>query len=94
MQPVSGGQWKVLSGTVAGTTVAVVHSCVLERLILGTTTTGTIQFLDLTSAGTANPVYTIAGTTSPFQSIELGIQFHNGLTFVSTGTTNMLAVIS
>lgn len=93
-QPVSGGQWLVVAGTAAGTVVAFDHAVVLDRIILGTTTTGTVQFLDINAAGTANPVYTLAGTTTPFQSINFGVQFHNGLTYVTTGTTDMLAVVS
>jgi hypothetical protein len=94
MQPVSGGQWASVAGTAAGTTVLFSRPCVLERVIMGTTTNGTVQFLDISAAGTANPVYTLAGTSAPFKSVEFGIQFRNGITYVSTGTTDMLAVVS
>lgn len=93
MQPVSAGEWVILSGTAAGTTTVRARSCVLERIVLGTTTTGTVELRDLDTAGTGNSVYTLAGTTSPFQSIELGINFKNGLTAVYGGTVNMTAVI-
>lgn len=89
MQPVSGHQYSVVSG---GTSITVVsdRNCVLERIIVPGTYVGTLALYDsATAAGTAagnNFLSLGLPATTLFQSVGVGVQCKNGLTYNATGT--------
>lgn len=93
---VSGGQWTRISGTAAGTAVVHERECVLERIIIPATKTGTVTFYDSDSlAGTAltNEIAVVVNDTVDFpHSIECQIQCKNGLTYLKGGTTDLTVV--
>ena len=89
MQPVSGFSFVKVSAGV-GTTVVSNRPCVLERVIVPGTYVGTINLHDsATAAGTtATSSIVIFGLPASvlFQSVGVGIQCKNGLTYEATGT--------
>lgn len=95
-QPVASGQYTVISGTVAGTTVIADRSVNMVRVVSPANNTGTVLFFDCaTAAGTAstNAITNFACTTGSIPvSVEFGISTHKGLTAVSGGTVNLVVV--
>ena len=93
-QPVSADPYTLISA--AGTTVLKDIGARVQRLSIGGTYVGTVEFYDsATAAGTAatNLIGTYGlPTTNTFRSLELGIRTRNGLTYVATGTPTLLLV--
>ena len=93
-QPVSGDSYTLISAV--GTVVMTDRSARLERLSIGGTYVGTVEFYDTTTAaGTAagNLIGTYGlPTTNTFRSLEFGLRTKNGLTYVATGTPVLLVV--
>lgn len=89
MQPVSGYQWKVISGGV-GTAVITDISTEVKRLIIPGTYVGTLKLHDAaaTDGTTATSAFLTLGlpASSLFQSIELNLQCKKGLVYEATGT--------
>jgi hypothetical protein len=96
MQPVSSGQFTVVSGTAAGTTVVASSPTNLVRVFVPANNTGTVSFYDCsTAAGTsaAKAITDIACTVGSIPtSIDFGISTHEGLTCVKGGTTNLVVI--
>jgi hypothetical protein len=94
MQPVDANNYAYLSGTAAGTTNLIDRSVNLNRLIFGTPTTGTAWIYD-NAAGdnSGNLIYTFLGTTT-YEQVDLDLKLRTGLTYASTGTTNVIATYS
>ena len=93
-QPFSGGQWKRISGTAAGTTNVMTTSGNLYSIYLPATKTGTASFYDQ-NAGTssANFIFDLANTVGTIPtSLNLSLRVKNGLTVVVGGTTDMTVV--
>jgi len=94
LQPVSGYNWKAISGGV-GTAVLAARPATLERVVLPGTFVGTLVLHD--AAATDGTTSTSAIITVPipasvlFQTIDLGIQCRKGLVYEATGTP--LAVV-
>ena len=93
-QPISGGQWKAISGV--GTTLVKNTNCQVERVLIGGTYVGTVQLHDASAT---------TGTTSTSQVIEIGlpglnhpcaipigVEFHKGLVYEATGTPTLTIV--
>jgi len=95
MQPPSGYQYTKISGGV-GTTVIKAANAVLERIVIPGTYVGSITIHNsATAAGTSatTPIVTLGlPTTSIPQSIELGVECRNGITYEATGTPVMTLV--
>lgn len=95
MQPSSGLQYTKISGG-AGTAVVKDSNAVLERIVIPGTYVGTLVVHNSASAaGTSatTPIITIGlPTTTIPQSINLGIECRNGITYEATGTPVALLV--
>jgi len=96
MQPVSYGQYTVVSGTAAGTTVVASSPTNLVRVFVPANRTGTVSLYDCATAGgtaAANAITDIACTVGSIPtSFEFGASTHAGLTAVTGGTTNLLVI--
>lgn len=95
MQPSSGLQYTTISGGV-GTTVVKAGNAVLQRIVIPGTYVGTLVVHNSATAdGTSSstPIVTLGlPTTSIPQSIELGVECRDGLTYEATGTPVMTLV--
>lgn len=92
LQPNSGYQWSTIAGTALGTVTLKSTSTVLERLVMPASATGTIAIYD-SASGAAGSSFTVVNDTVDFPTtIELGMQLRNGLTYVTSGTTNAIAI--
>lgn len=94
MQPVSGNQYKRISGTGAGTTVISDAPATLSSVVAGGNYTGTLSFYDTaTAAGTTSANLLIA-LNNNVGSIPSGVypnvQCKTGITVVVGGTTDAL----
>ena len=89
MQPSSGYQYTTI-GTGVGTNVVKGSSGVLERIVIPGTYVGTLNIHDsLSAAGTSATSQILSlglPTTSIPQTIELGVECRNGITYQATGT--------
>lgn len=94
MQPVSGFQYKRISGTAAGTTVIKASSTVLHSIVIGQNKTGTVTFYDNASGTTAASLLANIDNTTGTQptSLVFNAQMKNGLVAESGGTTDMLVI--
>jgi len=93
MQPVSGHQWKRVSGTVAGTTVVKASSSVLKGIVFGQNKTGTVSIYD-NATGTASGIFQSFDNTSGTvpQSIEINAQMRKGIVAEIGGTTDCVVI--
>lgn len=93
MQPQGAAQYKNLSGTAAGTATLFARPCVLERIIIPASATGTVTFYD-DASGATNSIFAIVNDTVDFPtSIECGFQCRRGLGYITGGTTSMTVVV-
>jgi hypothetical protein len=92
MQPVSGYQWKRISGTAIGTAVVIAEPTTLHSVVIGVNTTGTIALYDsATGSVTADYMVTLQNTcgTVP-QNVIIDARCKNGLAYVVSGTTDLM----
>lgn len=89
MQPTSGYNYTSISGGV-GTAVVKDKNAYLKRVVVPGTFVGTLNLHDAPSAaGTTSTSQVLSlglPTTSIPQSLEMDIQFKNGLVYQATGT--------
>lgn len=97
MQPSSGYQYKaVAGGTAASTTVVKSTNAVLHSIVIPGTYVGSLVFFDsATAAGTATTNQVLAlglpATAIP-QTILVGAEFRNGLTYTESGTPTVTVI--
>jgi len=91
MQPVSGYQFKRISGTVAGTTIISVESTNLHAILIGENKTGTVTFYnDGTTTTTAQYMFALQNTCGTVgQNFIIDAQCPKGLTVATGGTTDL-----
>jgi glycine cleavage system protein P-like pyridoxal-binding family len=96
MQPVSGYSWKRISGTAIGTAVVSAEAVTLHSVVIGENKTGTIAFYDnATGSAAADYMVTLQNTAGTVpQNIVLDAQCKNGLSYVVSGTTDLLITYS
>lgn len=94
MQPISGFQYKRVSGTAAGTTVIKADSGYLKGIVMGQNKTGTIALYDHASGTSSTSLLTNINNTSGTApvSIDFDIRFRNGLVAELGGTTDILVI--
>jgi hypothetical protein len=95
MQPISGGEYINIAGTAAGTANIKARSCVLDRIIIPSTKTGTVTFYD-NAAGTtaASAIFEIVNDTVDFPTVlECNLQCKNGLSYARGGTVGMTVIV-
>src|SRR3990167_3461679 len=95
-QPVSsGGQFSNVSGGV-GTTVVTDRPATLTRVIVPCTYVGTLKIHDSATAAGTSATSTIVTYGLPasvaFQSVGIGVNCRNGITYEATGTPVMTIV--
>ena len=95
MQPISGGEFVNIAGTAAGTVTIKDRSCVLDRIILPSTKTGTVTFYDnATGTTAASQIFEIVNDTVDFPTaVKCNLQCKNGLTYFSGGTVGMTVIV-
>jgi hypothetical protein len=94
MQPVDTNSYRYLSGTAAGTSCLIDNPVNLNRLIFGTPTTGTAWIYDNAAGdGSGNLIYTFLGTTT-YKQVDLDLKLQKGLTYATSGTTNVIVTYS
>lgn len=87
-----GLQWSRVSGTAVGTVTLKDRDAVLQRVVFPATATGTIDIYD-SASGTSATTFKLVNDTVDFPTtVDLGIQLRNGLTYVTSGTTNALII--
>lgn len=95
MQPYGAGSWHRISHT-AGTTVSLFAAPkVLEKVVMGSNSEGTVTFYDNasgTSSATECLVVDDAGVDFP-QTLNCDFQLRNGLTYVAGGTVDVTLVV-
>ncbi len=94
-QPISGAAWKRINGTAIGTTTIVAEPAVLHSIVIGTSVTGTVDFYDdATGSVTGNFMFTMQNTGGSVpQNVIVDAQLKNGLSYVKSGTTDMMVTI-
>lgn len=94
MQPVSGGQYKVISA--AGTAVVKDANASVQRVVISGSYVGTVILHDAkTTAGTSatSQVVSIGIPGANFPSmIDIGAEFKTGLVYEATGTPSITIV--
>ena len=92
IQPNSGLQWTMISGTAAGTVTITARNAILAGVYIPANATGTVTFYD-SPTGTATKQIAFANTVGSIPtSIDVSLNFSNGMTYISGGTTNMVAI--
>lgn len=92
LQPVSGLQWRAVAGTALGTVNLTTDPTNLVRIVMPASATGTLAIYD-SSTGATGSSFTVVNDTVDFPTtIELGVQLKNGLSYVTSGTTNALII--
>jgi hypothetical protein len=88
-QPVSGDQWKVVSGGV-GTAAVTNKPATIKRLVWGGSYVGTLNIHDATGAAGTTATSQIVSLGIPLlrfpYSLELNTRVRNGITYQATGT--------
>lgn len=91
-QPTDGDNYYKVTGTAVGTVTIIPEKTTFRTLISGTATTGTVVFYDSASGTTADILFEVTGAANINRA--LNIRVRNGLTYVTSGTTNMIATWS
>lgn len=91
-QPNSGYQWTQISGTIAGTTVITDRQATLSGVYFPYNTTGTVTLYD-SPTGTASKSIELRNTVGSIPTtLDLNLNFSNGITAITGGTTTMVAI--
>jgi hypothetical protein len=88
----SGYNYKIISGTAAGTTTVLTTSGNLHQIFFPTTRTGTATFYDTNGAtAAAKQIFSLVNTAgTPPMPLTLDYQCKQGLVVVVGGTTDLM----
>lgn len=92
-QPVSYAQYKLISGTAAGTAVICPHSSALVSVFIPANATGTVVLYNDASGVSTDIIGTVTCTVGSIPtSIPFGCNLKNGLAYSGAGTYNMTVI--
>ena len=94
MQPISGYNWTIVSGTAAGTTVVSSAGARLHAVIIPSTKTGTVTIYDDSAGATGNSIEVVNDTVVFPTALPLDFSMRYGIAAVKGGTTSMVVVWS